>query len=311
MSLKRGHIVGWLMSASMVALLGLLPLVFGRDDTLNLFFLIFLYTALAQSWNLLAGYTGQVSLGHAAFFGAGAFLTRILWAGGWPFALAWPAGGLMAVALALVVGYPALRLRGVYFAIGTLALAEILRITIGNVLPTVAPMPMGTLATYSLTPRYYLGLGLATLSTLFLWWLVRSRVGLAMMAVREDEDTARASGVSAFGTKILALVLSSFMAGLCGGLFAFHQVSYYYNLPFSPLWTFDALLITFVGGVGTLFGPVVGAVFFVALKEFFALTGLDVHVLIFGALFIVVVLIWPGGLLDSIDRARRLVRKLL
>lgn len=108
----------------------------------------------------------------------------------------------------------------------------------------------------------------------------------------------------------MALVLSSFMAGLCGGLFAFHQVSYYYNQPFSPLWTFDALLITFVGGVGTVWGPIVGAVFFVLLREIFALTGLEIHVLVFGLLFIVVVLIWPGGLLNALQRAFRLVRRL-
>ncbi|MBU0516967.1 MAG: branched-chain amino acid ABC transporter permease [Proteobacteria bacterium] len=310
MNRSPGHIVGWLAAGALVAALGAVPVLTGRNDVLNLLFFIFLYAALAQSWNLLAGYTGQVSLGHAAFFGAGAFIARHLWSTGWPFFLAWPAGGLAAVALALAVGYPALRLRGVYFAIGTLALAEILRITIGNVLPTVAPMPPGALAAYSLTPRYYLALGLVAASTAFVLIVTRSKVGLALMAVREDEDAARASGVGALGTKILALVLSSFMAGLCGGLFAFHQVSYYYNQPFSPLWTFDALLITFVGGVGTIWGPIIGAVFFMVLREIFALTGIDVHVLVFGLLFIAVVLIWPGGLLDAIQRGYRLVRRL-
>jgi branched-chain amino acid transport system permease protein len=297
---------GLLLTAALAAI----PLVTAREDIHNLLFSIFLYAALAQSWNLLAGYAGQVSLGHAAFFGAGAMVARHLWYIGWPFVLAWPVGGLAAVALALVVGYPALRLKGVYFAIGTLALAEILRITVGNVLPTVAPIHPQDITAYTLAPRYYLALGLAAVLSLALMLMARSKIGLAMMAVREDEDAARASGVSALGTKIFALVLSSFMAGLCGGLFAFKEVVYYYNYPFSPIWTFDALLITFVGGVGTIWGPIVGAAFFIVLREFFAMTGLDIHTLVFGLMFIGVVLIWPGGLLDAAQRARRLVGRL-
>jgi branched-chain amino acid transport system permease protein len=302
--------ITWAVGLLLVAVLAAVPLVTDRTDTFNLLFLIFLYAALAQSWNLLAGYAGQVSLGHAAFFGAGAMVARHLWYIGWPFMLAWPVGGLAAVVLALVVGYPALRLKGVYFAIGTLALAEILRITVGNVLPTVSPMKPQAIAAYTLAPRYYLALGLAAGLTVVLMLLARSKIGLAMMAVREDEDAARASGVSAFGTKIFALVVSSFMAGLCGGLFAFHQVSYYYNGPFSPIWTFDALVITFVGGVGTVWGPIVGAAFFMLLREFFALTGIDLHTLVFGLLFVAVVLIWPGGLLDAGRRIGRLLGRL-
>jgi branched-chain amino acid transport system permease protein len=298
-------------SLLLVAALAAVPLVITRTDTLNLLFLIFLYAALAQSWNLLAGLAGQVSLGHAAFFGAGAMIARHLWYIGWPFMLAWPVGGLAAVALALLIGYPALRLKGVYFAIGTLALAEILRITVGNVLPTVAPMSGLAIAHYTLAPRYFLALGLAVFLSLALLLLKRSKIGLAMMAVREDEDAARASGVSALGTKIFALVVSSFMAGLCGGVFAYYQVAYYYAQPFNPIWTFDALLITFVGGVATIWGPIIGAAFFVLLREVFAMTGLEIHTLVFGLIFICVVLVWPGGLLDAGQRARAVLGRLV
>ncbi len=269
--------------------------------------LIFLYICLAQSWNILAGYAGQVSLGHAAFFGLGAIATRFLWAWGYPFFLAFLTGGVVAVVFALIVGHPALRLKGIYFAIGTLGLAEILRITIGNILPTVAGLPEDYIATYNLIPRYYLFLILAVIIVVVVYWISHSKSGLGMVAVREDEEAAKASGVNTFRQKMVALAISSFFAGLAGGAFAFYQVSYYYELPFSPTWTFDALLITFVGGVGTIAGPIVGAFFYAIFKELFARTFPEFHVFIFGLLFILVVLLLPGGLLEMTSRARRLI----
>ncbi len=312
-------------SLLLVAALAVVPLFTTRTDTLNLLFLIFLYAALAQSWNLLAGYAGQVSLGHAAFFGVGALVARYLWFIGWPFMLAWPVGGLSAVGLALVIGYPALRLKGVNFAIGTLALAEIARITVTNQWPTSVWTNARLIQAFNaVAPRYYLALGLAAAMTVALIVVIRSKVGLAMMAIRDDEDAARASGVSALWTKIFALLVSAFMAGLCGALYAYFQDSYMCNATFSPIWSFDPLLIAFVGGVGTIVGPIVGAAFFVLLQDFLVHLPensqliqrlfpwiAESHTLVFGLLFIGVVLVWPGGLLDAGYRARRLLGRLL
>ena len=269
--------------------------------------LIFLYISLAQSWNILAGYTGQVSLGHAAFFGLGAITTRFLWVWGFPFFLAFLTGGVVAVAFAMIIGHPALRLKGIYFAIGTLGLSQILKITIGNILPTVADLPGDYIATYSLIPRYYLFLILAIIMVVVVHRISHSKLGLGMMAVREDEEAAKASGVNAFRQKIIALAISSFFVGLAGGAFAFYHVSYYHDLPFSPTWTFDALLITFVGGVGTLVGPVIGSFFYAIFKELFVRTFPELHVFIFGILFILVVLLLPGGLVEVAARVRRLL----
>jgi branched-chain amino acid transport system permease protein len=269
--------------------------------------LIFLYICLAQSWNIIAGYTGQVSLGHAAFFGLGAIATRFLWVWGTPFLLAFLAGGAVAVIFALIIGHPALRLRGIYFAIGTLGLAQILKITVGNVLPTVADLPGHYIATYSLVPRYYLCLILAVVIVVAVCLVSRGRLGLGMMAVREDEEAAQAAGVNTFRQKVIAFSISSFFAGLAGGAFAFYHVSYYHDLPFDPIWTFDSLLITFVGGVGTIVGPIIGAFFYVIFQELFVRTFPQLHVLIFGVLFIVVILILPGGLVEVAARIRGLI----
>jgi branched-chain amino acid transport system permease protein len=292
-----------------LALLALLPLAAPRDDVLNFVFLILLAITLAESWNIVAGYAGQVNLGHAAFFGLGALVTRTLWTDGIPVLLAMAAGAAAAMLFALVIGGAAFRLRGAYFAIGTLALGEILRTTVGNVLPEISTLPASTIASYRLTQRYYLALGLAAVSVIAVAALATSRLGLGMRAIREDEEAAEASGVGALSLKLTALALSTALAGLAGGLFAYYHISYYPSHAFGPQWTFDALLMTFIGGVGTLQGPVLGAVLYVVLKEYLALRWVDIHLLIFGALFVAIVLLLPGGLVQATERARRAWRR--
>ncbi len=292
-----------------VALLAVLPLVVRRDDVLNFLFLVLLSITLAQSWNIVAGYAGQVNLGHAAFFGLGALTTRTLWSAGTPVLAGMAAGAVVAALFALVIGAAAFRLRGAYFAIGTLALGEILRITVGNVLAEVSTLPLTTIAGYRLANRYYLALGLAAVAVLAVATLGSSRLGLGMQAIREDEDAAEASGVGALKLKLLALVLSTALAGLAGGLFAYYHISYYPAHPFSPHWTFDSLLITFIGGVGTVHGPVLGALFYVFLREYLAVRWVDFHLLIFGALFVAIVLLLPGGLVEAVARLRAFTRR--
>jgi len=292
-----------------LALLAFLPLAVQRDDVLNFVFVTLLSITLAQSWNVVAGYAGQVNLGHAAFFGLGALTARTLWIGGTPLAPALAAGALVATAFALLIGVAAFRLRGAYFAIGTLALGEILRTTVSNVLPEISTLPTAAIATYRLSQRYYLALALAALSVVTVALLSASRLGLGMQALREDEEAAEAAGVGALRLKLTALALSTALAGLAGGLFAYYHISYYPSHAFSPSWTFDALLMTFIGGVGTLHGPVLGAVLYVFLKEYLALRWVDFHLLIFGALFVVIVLLLPGGLVQAAARARRLLAR--
>ncbi len=287
------------------AAVALLPLVTASQEVLTWVFLALLYAALAQSWNLLGGFGGQANLGHAAFFGIGALVTRLLWLGGRPLGAALLAGTLAAAGTGALVGAPSLRLRGPYFAIGTLAVAEILRISVGNVLPDVSSLPAPALAAYTLVPRYYLALALAAATTAVAWWLARSRLGYGIAAVREDEGVAEAIGISAFRHKLAAFILSSCFAGMAGGVFAYYHVSFYPTFVFSPLWTFDPLLITYLGGVGTVWGPVVGAAFFLALREALALRLGEMHLLIFGVLFIAVVLALPGGFMEALRSAAR------
>ena len=300
----------WLTLLGVVSLL-LFALIYpqqvDKQNVWNLFFLICLHITLSQSWNILAGFAGQSSLGHAAFFGIGALVARTLWlVEGVPFAGAFLLGGAAAVLFALLIGAPTFRLRGAYFAIGTLGVAEVLRITVSQNIPFISTLPGPMIASYSLPPRYYLALGLALVATGTAYLLLRSPWSLGILAVREDEEAAQATGVHVLRHKLLALTLSSLFAGLAGGVFAFQQISYYPSAPFSPIWTFDALLITFIGGLGTLVGPVIGAIFFILLRQQLAVTLVEIHQVIFGILFIVIVLVFPGGLVEAWQRLQRL-----
>lgn len=303
----------WLTPVGLIVLLVfafLFPQQMAKDNIWNLFFLICLGISIGQSWNMLGGFAGQTSLGHAAFFGIGALVTRLLWFGGVPFVVALIVGGVTAVAFAMVIGAPTFRLRGAYFAIGTLAVAEVLRITVAQNQPFISTMSGAMIASYNLPIRYYVALALAVATTAAAYFLLRSRWSLGILGVREDEDAAQATGVHVLRHKLLAFALSSFFMGLAGGVFAFKQISYYAEAPFFPTWTFDALMIAYIGGLGTVAGPVVGAVFYVVLRERLAANLTDVHQVIFGVLFILIVLLFPGGLLDIWERlTKRVVRR--
>jgi branched-chain amino acid transport system permease protein len=297
--------------ALIIALLAGLPYITSRDSLINIVILIFLYIILASSWNILGGYTGQTSLGHAAFFGLGSLVTRLLWTGGSPLFWSLLAGGVVAILFALLIGVPAFRLKGVYFAIGTLALGQILNITVGNVFPNITSLPPDMLATYQLLPRYFLFFAIAIITIASTYLLVNSKLGLGIMAVRQEENAAESLGVSAIRHKLLALTLSAFFTGLAGGAFAYYHVSYYYQFPFMPVWSFDALTMVYIGGQGTLIGPIIGAVFFVLLREFLALNLGEYHLIVFGVLFILVVLFLPGGIVEAWEKIRKFSSKKL
>jgi branched-chain amino acid transport system permease protein len=128
------------------------------------------------------------------------------------------------------------------------------------------------------------------------------------MAVREGEDAAESLGISALKHKLLALSASAFFAGLVGGAFAYYHVSYYLNMPFGPEWTFDPMMMAYIGGTGTIIGPIIGSVFFVGLKQFLVWNVGEYHLIIFGTLFILIVLFLPGGLVEAWKKSRKFFR---
>jgi branched-chain amino acid transport system permease protein len=271
---------------------------------------IFMWIALAGSWNLISGLTGYVSFGHVAFFGAGAYAGAILVASaGWPWPLAALAGGAAAVCLAVVIGYPCLRLKGPYFAIAMLGLNEVLRALVsyfegltgggnGLSLPTLDAS----------VPIYYVMGGLAILVTGVSWLIVTSRFGLRLMTIREDELAAEAMGIDTFHHKLAALLLSAAGPGVAGALMARDQ-GYIEPISVFPLAiTVTMIVMALFGGKGTVFGPVLGAVVLFVAQEIVWASYPYVHPLLFGAIIIGVVLLMPRGVLGLLQQRYRLPR---
>ena len=256
---------------------------------------------------MLGGYAGQINLGHAAFFGLGALVTRLLWVGGTPLILALMAGAVVATAFACLIGVagvPSARrlLRHRHPRSGR----DICASRSAIFCPQISTIRASELASYDILPRYYLTLALAIAvrrrgraAGAFPTWAS----AFARCARTKRRRKPPASAPCAH--KLLALAVSTALAGLAGGAFAYYHVSYYPQHAFSPAWTFDAVLMSFIGGVGTVHGPVLGALFYVILKEILAVQWVEFHLIVFGVLFILVVLFFPGGLVEAWQRASR------
>ena len=294
-----------LLFVLLFACLASVPFFTTREYIYSLIILVCLYTILSHSWNLLGGFTGQISLGHSTFFGMGALVFRYVWLNGLPPYLALGVGALSSLVLACLIGFPSFKLKGHYFSIGTLALSMIALITIQNIFPGVSFVPQEYLKTYSLLPIYYMAIIAAAVTIGVIYALTRSKLGLALISVREDEDAAEAIGVNAFKHKVISMSLSTLIAGMGGGVFSYYVASYYYYVPFNLDYSFDPVLITFIGGPGTVVGPVIGSICFVLLKELFAISLGQMNVLIFGIVFILTILFLPEGLVGLMKKLRK------
>jgi len=304
------HWKSMLISGLIVAGLAVLPIVFNLGSNINnLLILMFVYVALAQSFNVIGGMALQIHMGIAAFFGTSAFITHVLWQHGIPIYLAIPVGTMASMALSVVIGLPTLRLRGMYFAIGTLALAETLRIVVSNVWPLTIYMPVSFSVNFTFPPRYYSSLAVAVFSCLVIAAIRNSKLGLALVSMGDDQDAAQVTGVNLFKYKVTALVISSMLAGLSGGVYCYFRVNINPSYLFVPLWSFEPIVATAIGGMGSLVGPVIGSFILVILSDIFALVLGEAHFIIFGILFILVVLYYPYGLMGLFHKIRLLVSR--
>ena len=266
---------------------------------------LFIYILLAEGWNLIGGYTGQINLGMAAFFGCSVMVTHFMWVAGIPIIVSILVGSLSTIILAIIIGIPTLRLKGMYFAVGTLALAQALQVIMQNVFNRSIAAPGNFVQAYNLSYRYYLGLAAVVLVLVAVYFIRRSKLGLAMVSIRDDEQAAQVTGVNTFKYKVISLLISAFIAGLAGGLYAYFRLFFYYTSDiFSLTWTFSAIMAVVIGGSGTLLGPVLGSIFLVILGYIFSLTLGQANLIVFGFLFIVVMLFMPQGFMGGADLFR-------
>ncbi len=308
---------GWVL----VGLLGVAALAFPYFFQLpyhrDLAIKVLLYATLARAWNILAGYCGQVSLGHAVFFGTGAYASSVLQMafGASPW-LGLAAGVALSVALSQVIGYPCFRLRGHYFAIATIAIGEIIHTLainwefIGGARGLTLPIRKDSLAAFQFHGAkylyYYIILALMALCFFVTWRIERARLGYYLRAIREDTDAAQSVGIPITKYKLAAMALSAaFMAA--GGTFYAQYVLYIDPDSVFPLsLSILVCLLTVVGGTGTLWGPLVGAALMLPLSEFTRIkwggTGSAVDLLIYGALLTIVAVFQPAGLVGMFRR---------
>lgn len=285
-----------------------------NDYIYNLIILTLMWSVMGMAWNLLGGFAGQVSFGHAAFFGTGAYtgglLSLRLGVSAW-FGLL--VGGFVAVALAAFIGWVCFRLRGPYFALATLALAEILRLVANNwVGLTNGAMGIQVRRTFAgKLPYYYIALALAAATFLAIRVLIASRSGYYFVAIREDQDAAEAMGIPTARYKRVALFVSAFFMALAG---AFYMAYMGYIDPHVVYALHDISIITImvamVGGVATFWGPPVGALIMIVIGEAFrALVGTG-HLAFFGILLILIVIFMPNGVIGDWPKISRAARRL-
>jgi branched-chain amino acid transport system permease protein len=290
-------------------LLALYPLV-ATGYGIRFMLQLFMWIALAQSWNLISGLTGYVSFGHVAFFGTGAYAAAILvTTHGWHWVPASSMGGVAAVLLALIIGYPCLRLKGPYFAIAMLGLNEVMRVLVSYFEGlTGGGLGISLPILYASVEIYY-GMGLAAvIVTAVTYLIITSRFGLRLMTIREDEIAAEAMGIDTARYKLYAFLLSAFIPGVVGGLHARDQGYIEPISVFPLLTTITMIVMALFGGKGTIWGPVLGAVMLFVFQEFVWVRFLYLHQILFGAIIVFVVLLMPRGILGVLQQRYRLPR---
>jgi branched-chain amino acid transport system permease protein len=311
--MKKNHIF--------LIILGILflifPLVIRSSYYQHLVIIIFMWVVVGSSWNLLAGYTGQVSFGHAIFFGVGAytagiFATKLGISAWWGMVF----GGFFSMIVGLFVGWVCFRLRGPYFALATLAGGEIIRLIATN-WESLTDGMMGILIIQTFTsklPYYYIAFALALACIYTIRLIMKSKWGYYFVSIREDEDAAASMGINTTLYKNVSLMVSSFFTGMAGAFYmnymAFIDPEVVFSLHYVSIM---AILVGIVGGVATIWGPAVGAFVMIGLQETFrsSFFGLapkwtsQAHALVFGLLVIFVIMFLANGIVGDWDKIRR------
>ena len=301
--MKRSHLIAALV---VFVLSMLVPLVAQTDYVLQVLFRIYLFAAMGLAWNLVGGYAGQLSLGHAAYFGAGAYGLALFWGklGISPW-IAVLMGVAVALACALLIGGVSFRLRGPYFVLATIAFAEVLRLIAKN-LPEVTGGDVGVQVPALFHGNvnrtfYWAAVVLTALAFATTVAISRARFGYYLMAIREDEDTALSVGIGAAKNKLAALLVSAALTALAGALYA---SLFLYIVPDQVLSidvSNEIAIVAMLGGAGTVLGPIVGSLVLESASEMFKNIFKEAHLLIYGVLLVVVVLFLPEGIIGTIS----------
>jgi branched-chain amino acid transport system permease protein len=313
----RRRMIGMVLLGALIIAALVFPWFFRLPYHRDVAIKILLYALLAQAWNILAGYCGQISLGHAVFFGAGAYTGSVLqMTAGWNPWVGLLAGVGIAVGLSQVIGYPCFRLRGHYFAIATIAVGEIIQTLainwefIGGARGLTLPIHKDSLLAFqfhsSKYAYYFIILVLAALCFFVTWRIEKSRLGYYLRAIREDPGAAQSVGIPITRYKLVAMAISAAFTAAGGSFYAQYVLYLDPDSVFPLSLSILICLLAVVGGTGTLWGPLVGAALMIPLSEFtriqFGGTGSAVDLLIYGALLAIVAVFQPAGLVGLFRR---------
>ncbi len=314
--------IGWPLHLGLLALAVLFPFVFSSPFLVNFGVLALFYAFIGQSWNIAGGFAGQLSFGHVVFFGAGAYASTILqlryglnpWLG-------LPVSALAGAVVGGIIGFLSFRagLKGSYFALITLAFAEVLRILVNSVeftgggLGMLIPAKIGA-ANFQFSERigfYFVILTMTVLSVAIAVWLKRSRFGAQLAAIRENEDAAMALGIHVFQEKIKVMVLSGTLCGMGGCFFAQYFLYIDPSIVFGVDKSVEMLLVSMIGGAGTVYGPLIGAVLLAGVSDVTrVLTNVQgLSLVLYGTLLVIIIAFLPNGLIDLFQRLGKRFQK--
>lgn len=291
----------WPGLASIACAVGLgLPWLVG-DYYLTVALNLAMWIALTQSWTILSGMAGYISLGHVVFFGIGAYCVVVTWQM-LPLVAAIPLAGLVAGAFAAVTGAPVLRVRGPYFVILTFGVAELVKYIVINIEASSGQASRLLFGTPSVRELYLVMLALAVAATALAWAVRRSRLGSGLIAIREDEEAAQTFGVPVTRFKVYAFVLAAVIPGMAGGTYVLRSTYFETVQVFDPVISFSIVTMAIIGGSDDARGPVLGAAFLVMLSELLWSTLPQLYLIVLGLLLVVFVLFLPGGLVGMLGR---------
>jgi len=307
--LRAAGVGAWALAALGV---GLFPVLISDPTTMSIAFFAVIFMIAAASWNIFSGYTGYLALGHAVFFGSGGYALALLCThlhvgGGWPSFALLPLCGIIAALIAIPVGLVALRTRRHTFVVVTIAIFFIFQLVAYNIgftggtsglfLP-IAPW-MGS--SYN-PPFYYMAAVILALTILASWLIRRSRFGLQLLAIRDDEDRALGLGVQTRRLKLLAFMVSAFFVGMAGALYFNFVGQVLPNTAYDPLFDLSIALMAFFGGMGTIVGPLLGAAVLESLQQYLTLSFSNnaTYLIAYGVLFLGVILLMPRGVVPSV-----------
>jgi len=306
---KEGREWLWslLLGLLILGLVATVPFV-GNASDLHTWTLIVMFAVLAQSWNFIGGFAGYSAFGNVVFFGIGAYATGLVLLANQPFWLGLIAGALVAGFFALLLGLSVLRLRGHYFAVATLGIAEAMRefVTVRDVGGGgggLISLPLPSLDSY--IRFFYAFLGLSLLCLLITVFLTRSRFGYALVAIRESEQAAEALGIPTYWYKVGAFVLSAMPVAVAGGLYGYCATGFDPDTVFNVGISVEMVLLTFLGGAGTILGPLLGAIAFEYISFQFQASGFTFHNTLLGLSIVIVTVFLPQGILRIIQEFGR------